>query len=1469
MRSRSRSIIVVGALVTMMTWLVAGPTSVMLTAGQAEEPPEPRVFLYSLGGGLLTRFDTANLEPGVFPWGTAANGVLHDKITVPCATGYIGRPSDLAVSADGARVYVTQSHPSCNSVAVIDATSSPMVIVDTIPVGVIPLGIALDDVRHLAYVANRGNEDPATRTVSVVDTVANVELEQIPVSVGRPHSIEVTPDGGRAFVTLTEAGKLTIIDAIARSEIPGVSPLPLLSQQLLQAQPWKLAISPSGQFVWVALPGVGKMSIVENTPDADDIRVVREFWKVGLQPWSVAFSPDGWHAYASGGYTWFDMYFALSGPYFWEQTLGIGGVDVAVHPDGTRTYIGDYNFGIGVRANTNLAPETISNSNVVQLIAGSHTFLNRPGSIAIGIEAVGAGGEGSAPEAHAGEDLTREATAPSTPVALDGSLSTGEAPLEFSWSGPFPEGEGTVAGVSPTVTLPVGTHEITLTVTDGSAVTGTDVVSVTVTDTTEPLISGVDATLTQEGNAQGGAVHAFSPLASDLVDGDVAVTSDAPADDFFPLGTPTVVTFTASDSLGNTATKTTTVTVVDTTAPAFTSVPVDITVPATEPGGGAVVPLEALGPVAATDTVDDAVVITNDLPAVCGPGDTIVTFTATDGSGNTVTTTATVTVVDGTAPVFTSVPPAMSVEATGPAGAVVMLPAATAQDDGGGTVVITSDAPVDGVFPLGAIVVTFTATDPAGNTSTATMTVTVGDATPPTFTSVPPALTVEAAGADGTVVTLEMLGNAVASDLVSEPVAVTNDLPPICAPGVTVVTFTATDAAGNTATATTSVTVLDRTGPELTGVPPAMTVEATGSEGALVELVAPSATDLVDGSVVVTSNPALPCHCGPGETLVTFTATDAAGNSTTATTLVTVLDRTAPVFTSVPGDVTAEATGPSGATVVLAAAAANDAVDANVVITNDAPAGGVFPLGSTTVTYTATDASGNAATASTIVTVADGTAPSFTGVPAGMTVEATGPDGAIVELVAPSATDLVDGPVSVASDVILPCHCGPGTTLVTFTASDAAGNTATATTTVIVHDTTAPSLSVPAPLTVNRNVPGGATVSLTATATDAVNGTVAVASDLPVICPVGVTLVTFVATDGAGNTATATTTVTVVNRAPEMGLAAGLLNVTEGGTVTASGTVGDLDPGDIVTLSASAGTVVGGGGTWSWSLPVADDPGPGAVIVSATDDQGVSAVVTLPVAVQNAPPEVTSVEQPLDPIALGEPATVTAHFTDAGVLDTHTCSVNWDDGQPAMPGEVTEAGGTGSCTATYPYIASGVYVATVTVTDDDGGSATDELDLMVVYDPTGGFVTGGGWITSAAGSYAADPSLTGTANFGFVAKYKKNGTVPTGQTEFQFQAGDVNFHIDAYDWLVVVGPIAQFQGYGTVNGSGDYGFQITVHDAKLTPEAGDVDRFRIAIWDRGTGAIFYDNVPGAPSFIYDANPQELDQGSIVIHTKGN
>jgi hypothetical protein len=119
-----------------------------------------------------------------------------------------------------------------------------------------------------------------------------------------------------------------------------------------------------------------------------------------------------------------------------------------------------------------------------------------------------------------------------------------------------------------------------------------------------------------------------------------------------------------------------------------------------------------------------------------------------------------------------------------------------------------------------------------------------------------------------------------------------------------------------------------------------------------------------------------------------------------------------------------------------------------------------------------------------------------------------------------------------------------------------------------------------------------------------------------------------------------------------------------------------------------------------------------------------------------------------------------------------------------------------------------------------------------------------------------NPEAVGKANFGFVSKYKKGSTVPEGNTEFQFRAGDLNFNSYLYDWLVIAGSKAKFKGEGTINGDGNYGFMISAID-------GDPDLLRMKIWDKFTEEVIYDNQMDAGD---DADPvTELGGGSIVIH----
>ena len=295
------------------------------------------------------------------------------------------------------------------------------------------------------------------------------------------------------------------------------------------------------------------------------------------------------------------------------------------------------------------------------------------------------------------------------------------------------------------------------------------------------------------------------------------------------------------------------------------------------------------------------------------------------------------------------------------------------------------------------------------------------------------------------------------------------------------------------------------------------------------------------GSYVFVFNPTGALAEGSTYTLVTFGSTNFTAEDFTYTGLpagvqgvftlgagvlqFTVLDKTAPAL-NLPADLTLEAEGPGGA-VATYTASATDAVSGQLPVSFSVAPGSTFPLGTTVVNVTATDAAGNTATGSFNVTVRDTAGPSLT-LPADVTVEATGPGGAAATFEA-SATDAVSGQLPVSFSVPSGSTFPVGTTAVTVTSVDGAGNTASGTFNVTVRDTTRPALTLPENLSLEATGPQGAVATFAASAADTVSGNLPVSFSAPSggTFPVGTTTVTATATDAAGNTATGTFTVTV------------------------------------------------------------------------------------------------------------------------------------------------------------------------------------------------------------------------------------------------------------------------------------------------------------------------------------------------------
>ena len=276
-------------------------------------------------------------------------------------------------------------------------------------------------------------------------------------------------------------------------------------------------------------------------------------------------------------------------------------------------------------------------------------------------------------------------------------------------------------------------------------------------------------------------------------------------------------------------------------------------------------------------------------------GDFDVSLTVVDAAGNEVTESFEATAtgnVDATAPVIT-VEIQAAAEATSPDGAVVEFDV-SASDETDGSVTVSTSALSGSVFPLGTTVVTATATDTAGNEATTEFEVVVQDTTAPEL-SAPVGLVVEATGADGTIAVF----TAAASDVVSGDVSVDASIAsgsslPL---GTTTIGLSATDGAGNTSESSFTVTVEDTTAPELS-VPADLVLEATSADGAVVTFDA-TASDLVDGDVTVESSIASGSTLPLGETTISLTTTDAAGNVAEASFTVTVQDTTAPEVASV------------------------------------------------------------------------------------------------------------------------------------------------------------------------------------------------------------------------------------------------------------------------------------------------------------------------------------------------------------------------------------------------------------------------------------------------------------------------------------------------------------------------------------------------------------------------------------------
>jgi hypothetical protein len=208
---------------------------------------------------------------------------------------------------------------------------------------------------------------------------------------------------------------------------------------------------------------------------------------------------------------------------------------------------------------------------------------------------------------------------------------------------------------------------------------------------------------------------------------------------------------------------------------------------------------------------------------------------------------------------------------------------------------------------------------------------------------------------------------------------------------------------------------------------------------------------------------------------------------------------------------------------------------------------------------------------------------------------------------------------------------------------------------------------------------------------------------------------------------------------------------------------------------------------------------------------------------------------------------------------THTAK--WViDGGTTVNGTVTaEPSGNkmGKVTGSFKPTVAGVYKLRMNVTDQYGVTsyATTSGDYeayFVCYDPKGGYTYGSGQFISPAGSLTAQPNLTNVVTFGFTSNFYKNATNPKGETQIEFKLTDGNysfaFNALNYDYLLVDGTRATYKGLGKtiINGVEQSGFAfiMKVIDEKTPTNPDGVDKIRIKIYNKNTGAVIYDNQMG-------------------------
>ncbi|MDR7372433.1 gliding motility-associated C-terminal domain-containing protein [Flavobacterium aquidurense] len=802
----------------------------------------------------------------------------------------------------------------------------------------------------------------------------------------------------------------------------------------------------------------------------------------------------------------------------------------------------------------------------------------------------------------------------------------------------------------------IGANTVTLTATDAEGNSSFNTATVTVEDKIPPTVltknitvqldSAGNATITSNQIDNGSTDNCSIPIPT--------LALDKTSFDCSNVGANTV-TLTVTDAGGNSSFNTATVTVEDKIPP--TVLTKNITVQLDGTGSATILASQIDNGSTDNCSIGIPTLALDKTAFDCSNiGANTVTLTATDAEGNSSFNTATVTVED-------KIPP------------TVLTKNITVQLDSAGNATITSNQIDNGStdncsIPIptlaldktsfdcsnvGANTVTLTVTDAGGNSSFNTATVTVEDKIPPTVLT--KNITVQLDGTGSATILASQIDNGSTDNCSIATLALDKTSFDCSNVGLNTVTLTATDAAGNSSFNTATVTVEDKIAPTVLTKNITVQLDSAGNATITSNQIDNGSTDNCSIAIptLVLDKTAFNCS-NVGANMVTLTATDAGGNSSSKTATVTVEDKIAP--TVLTKNITVQLDGTGNAT-ILASQIDNGSTDNCSIgiptLALDKTAFDCSNVGSNTVTLTATDAGGNSSFNTATVTVEDKIAPTV--LTKNITVQLDGTGNATItsNQIDNGSTDNCSVPIPTLSLDKTSFDCANiGANTVTLTATDAGGNSSFNTVTVTVEDKIAPTV-----LTKNITVQLDSTGSATILASQIDNGSTDNCSiGIPTLAldktafncsNVGANTVTLTATDAEGNSSFNTATVTVEDKIPP--------------TVITKNITVQLDSTGNATISASQ---IDNGSTDNCSVPIptlalnktsfdCSNVGLNTVTLTATDAGGNSSSNTATVTVEDKiPPTVLTKNITVQLDGTGN-ATISASQIDNGSTDN--CSV--------------------------------------------------------------------------------------------------------------------------------------------------------------------------------------------------------------------